>query len=58
LALITRKGAQYYYKDQYLGNGRRAAEQFLEQNPQLCEKIEQVIRRKILPDRFGNEIAT
>jgi recombination protein RecA len=42
--LITKSGAFFTYKGQRLGQGRENAREFLENNPELLDEIEQQIR--------------
>ncbi|MFH0846763.1 MAG: recombinase RecA [Chloroflexota bacterium] len=44
LGLITKSGAFFSYGDIRLGQGRENAKQFLSQNPELAQEIEQKIR--------------
>jgi recombination protein RecA len=42
--VIEKSGAWYSYQDQRIGQGRESAKQFLRENPEVCNKIEQAIR--------------
>ncbi|XP_021741976.1 DNA repair protein recA homolog 1, chloroplastic [Chenopodium quinoa] len=44
LDVVAKKGSWYSYRDQRLGQGRDRALQFLRENPQLSDEIEQVVR--------------
>ncbi len=44
LELITKRGAFYSYKEMRLGQGRENAKEFLKQNPELAEEIEDEVR--------------
>ena len=44
LGLVTKSGAFYSYGDIRLGQGRENAKNYLSQNPELVEEIEQKIR--------------
>jgi len=44
LGLVAKAGAFFSYGDVRLGQGRESAKQYLEQNPELAEEIEQRIR--------------
>jgi len=47
--IIEKSGSWFTYKDTRLGQGRENAKAFLEQNPDILEKIEKEIRQKLLP---------
>ncbi|RLD03353.1 MAG: DNA recombination/repair protein RecA [Chloroflexota bacterium] len=47
--IITQRGSQYWYGEQNLGQGRRQAEKFLNGNSVAAQKLEQVLRSKLLP---------
>ncbi|KAL9232513.1 hypothetical protein vseg_007620 [Gypsophila vaccaria] len=44
LDVVSKKGSWYSYRDQRLGQGRDRALQYLRENPQLSDEIEQVVR--------------
>ncbi|TET88236.1 MAG: DNA recombination/repair protein RecA, partial [Dehalococcoidia bacterium] len=44
LGLVTKTGAFFSYGDIRLGQGRENAKQYLSQNPELAQEIEQQIR--------------
>ena len=44
LGLVSKSGAFFSYGDSRLGQGRENAKQFLSQNPELANEIEQKIR--------------
>lgn len=44
LDIVAKSGAWYSYEDERLGQGRENAKQFLKDNPQIADKIEQKIR--------------
>jgi recombination protein RecA len=48
-AIVTHQGVKYYFKGKHLGNGRKAAAEFLANHPEICLQIEQVIRRRFIP---------
>ncbi|NPA17304.1 recombinase RecA [Persephonella sp.] len=47
LGLIKKSGAWYSYGDMKIGQGREKAREFLKQNPEIMEEIEQKIREAI-----------
>jgi len=46
LDVITKRGAFYSYGDIRLGHGRENSKEFLQQNPELREEIEQAVREQ------------
>lgn len=44
IGAVDKSGAWYAFGDQKLGQGKEAARQFLKDNPQIADKIEQLIR--------------
>ena len=46
--LIVKSGAWYSYKGQRIGQGRDNARKYLEENPEIFEEIEQIIREEFL----------
>jgi len=46
LDVITKRGAFYSYGDIRLGQGRENAKEFLKQNPELSDEIEQAVREQ------------
>lgn len=49
--LVEKSGAWYAYKGDRIGQGRKNAADFLDENPEIKEEIEQAIRAELLPDR-------
>ncbi|WP_456465844.1 recombinase RecA [Persephonella sp.] len=47
LGIIKKSGSWYSYGDQKIGQGREKAREFLKQNPEIREEIEQKIREAI-----------
>jgi recombination protein RecA len=45
--IVEKRGAFYLYGETRLGQGRENAKQFLRENPQLLEEIEERIRRTL-----------
>ena len=52
LSLIKKAGAFFSYGDIRLGQGRESAKQYLAQNPDLAQEIEQRIRASAVPIHF------
>ncbi len=48
LEIVTKRGAFFSYGDVRLGQGRENAKEFLHQNPDLCNEIEQAVRQRAL----------
>jgi len=48
--LIDKRGSYYSYGETRLGQGRENAKDFLRQNPDITEEIEDLIRQKALPE--------
>ena len=48
LEIITKRGAFYSYGDTRLGQGRENSKDFLRENKELCEEIEQMVRQQSL----------
>jgi len=46
LEVIKRSGTWFYYEDLKLGQGKENSYQFLEANPEVCKKIEKLVREK------------
>ncbi len=45
--IIKKAGAWFSYNDEKLGQGREKAKEFLQENPEILEKIESQVREKI-----------
>jgi recombination protein RecA len=54
LEIVSKRGAFFSYGDIRLGQGRENAKEFLHQNPDLCNEIEQAVRQRAL----GGEMPT
>jgi recombination protein RecA len=52
LGLISKAGAFLSYGDVRLGQGRESARQYLAQNPQIAQEIEQKIRASAATTHF------
>jgi len=48
--IIEKRGSWYRYDGEPIGQGQDAAMEFLENDPELTEKIEETVRKKLLPD--------
>ncbi len=46
--IIVKSGAWYSYKDERIGQGRENAKNYLLENPQIFEEVEQAVRKKCL----------
>jgi recombination protein RecA len=44
--IIKKDGAQYFYQDKALGDGRKEATEILRKNASICHELEQVIRQR------------
>ena len=47
--LVEKSGAWYAYKNDRIGQGRKNAADFLDENPEMREEIEQAIRAELMP---------
>ncbi len=45
--LVDKRGAYFRYGDTLLGQGRENAKVFLDENPQICDELEYLIRREV-----------
>jgi recombination protein RecA len=45
LGIVEKRGSFYLYKDERLAQGRENAKVFLQENPAMCQEIENAIRR-------------
>jgi len=48
--IIEKRGSWYRYDGEPIGQGTDAAIQFLEEDEELANKIEQTVRKKLMPD--------
>lgn len=53
--IIEKRGSWYRYDGEPIGQGTDAAIQFLEEDEELANKIEQTVRRKLMPDNYAPE---
>ena len=49
--IIDKSGAWYAYKEDRIGQGRKNAADFLQDNPEICQEIESQVREQLLPKR-------
>jgi len=49
--IIDKSGAWYSYKEDRIGQGRKNAADFLQDNTEICEEIESQVREQLLPQR-------
>ncbi len=55
LDIIRKGGAWYSYKDEKIGQGRDNAKAFLENNPEILDEVEYLVRKKLeipMPERL------
>jgi len=58
LDIIDKRGAWYSYGEERLGQGRDAAREFLKENPDMAQEIEDLIRKELkLPTLARSEAA-
>ena len=55
LNLLDKSGAWYAYKGEKIGQGKKNAAQFLEENPHIAEEVEAEIRRQLLGGPVADE---
>jgi len=48
--IIEKRGSWYRYDGEPIGQGSDAAIQFLEEDPELAQQIEDTVRKKLMPD--------
>ena len=61
LDIINKSGSWYSYGDVRLGQGRENAREFLQNNPEMAEEIEQKVRvakNLIKPEEVTEEVGT
>jgi recombination protein RecA len=49
--LVEKSGAWYSYKGKKIAQGKEAAREYMQQNPEVAAEIEQAIRDKLLPKK-------
>jgi recombination protein RecA len=50
--IIEKRGSWYRYDGEPIGQGTDAAMQFLEEEPELTDRIEKIVRAKLMPEEF------
>ena len=55
--IIEKRGSWYRYDGEPIGQGTDAAMQFLEEDEELCNKIESTVREKLMPSETEEEKA-
>ncbi len=55
LDLIEKSGSWYSYAGTKIAQGRNSAIQFLKDNPEVAEELEQIIKEKYLPHLYNKE---
>ena len=55
LNLIEKSGSWYSYAGTKIAQGRNAAIQFLKDNPEVAEELEEIIKQKFLPHLYEQE---
>ena len=53
--LIAKSGSWYSYAGTKIAQGRNSAVQFLKDNPEVAEELEQIIKEKYLPHLYNKE---
>jgi recombination protein RecA len=53
--LVSKSGAWYGYKDDRIGQGKENVRQFLLDNPEVADEIEQALRAQLLPRKVKQE---
>ena len=48
--LVKKAGSWYSYKDDRIGQGKENAKAFLNENPEIIEELDNLLRAKLLPD--------
>lgn len=54
---LEKSGAWYNYQGEHIGQGKDNARQFLEQHPEIAEKLEKEIRTKLLQHLANTDVA-
>ena len=58
MEIITKRGAFFSYNDIRLGQGRENAKEFLRQNIELCDEIENVVRQRAMGGDYAFDLAS
>ncbi len=53
--IIEKRGSWYRYDGDPIGQGTDAAMQFLEEDPELTEKIEKIVRARLMPEEADDQ---
>lgn len=53
--IIEKRGSWYRYDGDPIGQGTDAAMQFLEEDPELTEKIEKIVRARLMPEEADEQ---
>jgi len=53
--IIEKRGSWYRYDGDPIGQGTDAAMQFLEEDPELTERIEKIVRAKLMPEEADEQ---
>jgi recombination protein RecA len=53
--LIEKSGAWYAYKGEKIGQGKKNVALFLEENPDIADEVESLIRKQLLADQNKEE---
>src|SRR6056297_1403650 len=53
--IIEKRGSWYRYDGEPIGQGTDAAMQFLEEDEELCKRIEKIVREKLMPPEVQEE---
>jgi len=53
--IIEKRGSWYRYEGEPIGQGTDAAMQFLEEDPELADKIERIVRAKLMPEEYPED---
>jgi recombination protein RecA len=56
--IIQKRGSWYRYDGDPIGQGQDNAIQFLEEEPKLADKIEEIVRKKLMPEQYADEEET
>ncbi len=53
--IVQKRGSWYRYNDEPIGQGTDSAMQFLQEDPNLSSEIENIVRRKLMPDHYPED---
>jgi recombination protein RecA len=57
MEIITKRGAFFSYNDTRLGQGRENAKEFLRQNIELCDEIENIVRQRAMGGEYAFDLS-